>query len=129
MKTKLTLLLITSLLIGFLIGFLASGRMTKTKVEKIKSWNTREGFRTHLFDIMEADEMQRAELKVLMDSFSDLHWKMVNQHWENQNVFFDSLYNQLEKRVTKEQFDKLIEHRDKVRAEKTQKKAQRDQQK
>jgi hypothetical protein len=126
MKTKYILLLLLSLLIGILIGSLTTGRFTRSKVEKIKSWNTREGFRTHLFDIMEATKDQQDLLRPLLDSFSDLHWKMINKNWEAQNLFFDEMYKAIEPKIEKQQFQKLMEHRDEIRSERQKKKTERE---
>jgi uncharacterized protein YllA (UPF0747 family) len=125
MKTKYILLLVLALLIGVLIGSLTTGRVTRKKVEKIKSWNTREGFRTHLFDIMEATKAQQEKLRPMLDSFSDLHWKMINKNWEIQNEFYDEMYKSIEPKIEKEQFKKLMDHRDEIRSERQKKKSER----
>jgi len=125
MKTKYILLLVLSLLIGVLIGSLTTGRVTRKKVEKIKSWNTREGFRTHLFDIMEATKDQQEKLRPMLDSFSDQHWKMINKNWEVQNEFYDEMYKSIEPKIEKQQFKKLMDHRDEIRSERQKKKSER----
>jgi len=125
MKTKYILLLVLALLIGVLIGSLTTGRVTRKKVEKIKSWNTREGFRTHLFDIMEATKDQQEKLRPMLDSFSDLHWKMINKNWEVQNEFYDEMYKSIEPKIEKQQFKKLMDHRDEIRSERQKKKSER----
>ncbi len=125
MKTKYILLLVLALLIGVLIGSLTTGRVTRKKVEKIKSWNTREGFRTHLFDIMEATKDQQEKLRPMLDSFSDLHWKMINKNWEVQNEFYDEMYKSIEPKIEKQQFQKLMDHRDEIRSERQKKRSER----
>ena len=125
MKSKYILLLVLALLIGVLIGSLTTGRVTRKKVEKIKSWNTREGFRTHLFDIMEATKAQQEKLRPMLDSFSDLHWKMINKNWEIQNEFYDEMYKSIEPKIEKEQFKKLMDHRDEIRSERQKKRSER----
>ncbi|KAF0129017.1 MAG: hypothetical protein FD155_2842 [Bacteroidetes bacterium] len=125
MKTKYILLLVLALLIGVLIGSLTTGRVTRKKVEKIKSWNTREGFRTHLFDIMEATKDQQEKLRPMLDSFSDLHWKMINKNWEVQNEFYDEMYKSIEPKIEKQQFKKLMDHRDEIRSERQKKRSER----
>lgn len=125
MKTKYILLLVLALLIGVLIGSLTTGRVTRKKVEKIKSWNTREGFRTHLFDIMEATKDQQEKLRPMLDSFSDLHWKMISKNWEAQNEFYDEMYKSIEPKIEKQQFKKLMDHRDEIRSERQKKRSER----
>ncbi len=125
MKTKVLIPLLISIITGFVIGYLTAGRMTRSKVEKIKSWNTREGFRNHLFDIMQADEKQQQQLQPLLDSFSDLHWQLTNKHWETQNGFYDAMYETLEPLISNQQHQRLLEHRDMIRKERAQKKQHR----
>ncbi len=125
MKTKTILLLVLTLLMGILIGALTTGRVTRYRVEKIKSWNTREGFRNHLFDIMEATEMQQKALIPVLDSFSNIHWQLMNKNWENQNKFYDSMYQAIQPMMDEQQFDRLMNHRNKMRLDRERKKEKR----
>jgi len=115
MKTKYVLLLVLTLVVGFLIGSLTTGRVTRTKVDRIKSWNTREGFREHLFGIMQATESQKIQLSPMLDSFSDLHWELMKRNWESQKMLFDSMDSLIKPFIEEKQFQLLMEHKQKIR--------------
>jgi hypothetical protein len=115
MKTKYILLLVLTLVVGFLIGSLTTGRVTRSKVDRIKSWNTREGFREHLFGIMQATESQKVQLSPMLDSFSDLHWELMKRNWESQKLLFDSMDSLIKPLIDEQQFQLLMEHKQKIR--------------
>lgn len=115
MKTKYILLLVLTLVVGFLIGSLTTGRVTRSKVDRIKSWNTREGFREHLFGIMQATESQKDQLSPMLDSFSDLHWELMKRNWESQKLLFDSMDSLIKPLIDEQQFQLLMEHKQKIR--------------
>ncbi|MDP2237310.1 MAG: hypothetical protein Q8J88_12830 [Bacteroidales bacterium] len=115
MKTKYILLLFGTLIAGILIGTLTTGRVTRNKVEKIKSFNTKEGFREHLYKIMQPTEAQREQLSPILDSFSDRHWELMKQNWENQKALFDEMDIAIKPFITEEQFQLLMDHKQKTR--------------
>lgn len=115
MKTKYILLLFGTLIAGILIGTLTTGRVTRNKVERIKSFNTREGFRDHLFMIIQPTRAQKELLEPILDSFSDVHWELMKEHWDNQKVLFDEMDNAIKPLITEEQFQILMDHKQKTK--------------
>jgi hypothetical protein len=115
MKTKYILLLFGTLIVGILIGTLTTGRVTRNKVEKIKSFNTREGFRDHLYKIIQPTPAQKELLEPILDSFSDVHWELMKGHWNNQKVLFDQMDSTIKPLITEEQFRILMDHKQKTK--------------
>lgn len=114
MKTKYLLLLFVTFIAGFFIGSLTTGRVTKSKVQKIKSMNTPKGFRENIFKIVEATEDQKPKLTPVLDSFSNIHWQLMQKSWEEQKIMFNKLDSAIQPHITSEQFELLMIHKQKV---------------
>ncbi|PKP53573.1 MAG: hypothetical protein CVT92_03800 [Bacteroidetes bacterium HGW-Bacteroidetes-1] len=125
MKTKYILLLILTLLMGILIGSLVTGRFTRQRVDRIKSWNTREGFRNHIFKILQPTESQVLQLIPIIDEFSDRHWLLMKKNWETQNILFNEMDSIIIPYLNDEQFQLLLDHKEKVHKDREEKQAQR----
>lgn len=114
MKTKYIILLLITFLAGFFIGTLTTGRLTRSKVEKIKFMNTPEGFRENIYNILQANAEQRAALVPVLDSFSNIHWKMMQKSWEEQHEMFIQLDEAIRPHVSEEQYGLLMEHKQRM---------------
>lgn len=125
MQTKYIVILILTFAAGIVIGVLGTGRVTRNKVEKIKSWNTREGFRQHFFSIIEADALQQEKIGPLLDSFGNLHWELMKKHWENQKMLFDELDSLVKPHLNDVQWQRLMEFKEKTRKRREMKEDQR----
>ena len=109
MKTKFIILLFVSFAAGFFIGSLATGRITKTKVEKIKSMNAPNGFREFVFKTLQATEGQKVLLTPVLDSFSGIHWQLMKKSWEEQEEMFNRMDEAIRPIVDEKQFNLLME--------------------
>ncbi|MBK9291828.1 MAG: hypothetical protein IPM52_09415 [Bacteroidetes bacterium] len=125
MQSRYIIILILTFLAGIVIGALATGRITRNKVEKIKSWNTREGFRQHFFNIIEADARQQEQIGPLLDSFGSLHWELMKKHWENQKTLFDQMDSLVKPYLDEAQWQRLMDFKEKTRKRREQREEQR----
>lgn len=114
MQSKYIIILIITFLSGLVIGALGTGRITRKKVEKIKSWNTPEGFRQHFFNIIDADAQQQNSIGPVLDSFSDLHWELMKKHWENQKMLFDQMDSLVKPHLNDVQWQRLMDFKEKT---------------
>lgn len=115
MKTKYIILLIGALIVGIIIGSLATGRVTRNKIERIKSFNTKEGFREHFFKIIEATEEQQKQLTPILDSFGERQKEMMKKHWEMQKLMFDEMDSLINPLLSPEQQQLRKEFKQKMR--------------
>ncbi|MCK9448678.1 MAG: hypothetical protein M0Q41_06835 [Bacteroidales bacterium] len=114
MKTKYIVLLLITFIAGFFIGSLTTGRVTRTKVEKIKFMNTPEGFRENMYRILQATPEQKQALTPVLDSFSKIHWQLMLKSWEEQNNMFMQLDESIRPHVSEEQYHMLMQHKQKM---------------
>ncbi len=125
MQTKYIVILILTFAAGIAIGVLGTGRVTRNKVERIKSWNTREGFRQHFFNIIEANPEQQEKIGPLLDSFGNLHWELMKKHWENQKLIFDEMDSLVKPYLDEAQWQRLMEFKEKTRKRREMKEEER----
>ena len=61
MKTKLVLLLILTLVIGFVIGWLTSAQVRLHKLQPVRMYLSDDHFRDGFYKVIQPDEKQKAE--------------------------------------------------------------------
>ncbi len=72
MKTKPVLIIITTLIIGFVIGFITNGQITKTKIDKFVKSGTHEGFKGMYYRVLQPDEEQKKSIDPILDKYGAL---------------------------------------------------------
>jgi len=93
MKTKFVLIIIATLIIGFIIGFLTNGQLTHQKIRRFVDQGTQDGFKNRLYHIIKPDEKQLMQIDTIVDRFSEkIHCSIISSRKE-----IDSLNRELEK--------------------------------
>ena len=79
MKTKLkpTLILLITLIIGFVIGGLTTVTIIR---HKMMNFATEEGFKEVVYDFLDSDKKQEAKLKPIIDEFSKNYNQLTNTY-------------------------------------------------
>ncbi|MBI3135551.1 MAG: hypothetical protein HYZ14_12815 [Bacteroidetes bacterium] len=84
MKPKLILL--ATVLIGFVLGFLVSGQMTKHEMNEIMRWGTEDGFKEIVTEAIEPTPGQETQVNAIIDKYAglngELHDKWKKEHGE-----------------------------------------------
>lgn len=92
MKTKPVLIIIATLIIGFMLGFLTNGHFTQQKIHRFVKQGTHDGFKERLYHIIKPDEQQLLQIDTIVDRFAlKIHSSIVSSRKE-----IDSLNHQLE---------------------------------
>lgn len=109
MKTRLkySLILISTLIMGMAIGFLISGRLTSTKVEKIKSYYTDKGFNREFMGILRPTPEQRDELIPILRKHAALNRELMMGFREGQKELFFNLKDELKEHLDDDQMKRL----------------------
>lgn len=106
-RLKYSLLLICTLFIGMIIGFLVSGRITKTRVDEMKSYYTNIGFNRQFMSIIKPTPEQREVIKPILEKYADYNRDLMIENREGQKELFFNLKNELETHLTEEQINRL----------------------
>ena len=106
-KLKYSLIIISTLLIGMIIGFLIGGRITSTRIEKMRSYYTNQGFNREFMRIIEPTPEQRDIIIPILRKHAVLNRElMINFHKGQEELYVDMI-NDLKIHLDKEQINRL----------------------
>ncbi|MFK5854562.1 MAG: hypothetical protein QM503_00435 [Bacteroidota bacterium] len=109
MKTKLrySLIIISTLIIGMVIGFLIGGRITSTRIENMRNYYTDNGFNHQFRKIIQPTPEQRAVIMPILKKHAVLNrQQMINFHEGQEEIFID-LIDELDTHLDEEQISRL----------------------
>jgi len=78
MKAKPILLVILTLLIGFVLGMLTSAQIRLHKLKPVRLYFSEERFREGFFKTIQPDEKQKAEIQKILDKYARLNGDLLN---------------------------------------------------
>ncbi len=96
-----------ALILGILIGVLATGHYTRHKVVRIKEMGTPDGMHKRFQQLLDADEEQYEQLKPYLDEFAEKSQQMRRRHWAERAELFSEMQEQLQPYLTVEQYERL----------------------
>lgn len=106
-KFKYSLILVSTLLIGMVVGFLISGRITSTRVDKMKSYYTDMGFDRELINIIRPTPEQRKKIAPILKKHATLNREMMEDFHEGQVELFLELKEELAEYLDDTQINQL----------------------
>jgi len=109
MKRKITYisLFTATLLIGFVIGFLVNGRLTRARIEKMRNAFTEQGFDREFMRVLHPTPEQMEQLKPILKKYADLHRDLMADYRNNQHDLFIELRKEIDPYLTDEQKERL----------------------
>ena len=109
MKTKLKPILI--LLITLIIGFVIGGLTTVTIIRyKMMNFTTEEGFKKVVYDFLDLDKVQKTKLKPKVDKFSKKYKQITNTYLIQFSDIADSFLVEIEPILNEDQKEKAHDH-------------------
>ena len=96
MKTKSILIIIATLIIGFVIGFLTNGRLTKSRIQSFVKMGTSDGFKARLYHVIRPDDLQRAEIDPILEKYAGKIHESVVKSREDMSSIGDEMMEELE---------------------------------
>ncbi len=107
MKAKPVLLVVLTLIIGFVIGMLTSAQLRIHKLKPVRQYFSVDRFREGFFNTIQPDAKQKAEIEKILDKYANYNTELQ----ENFRTEFDSsmkaMRKELDSKLTKEQIAKL----------------------
>ncbi|MFH0841254.1 MAG: hypothetical protein V1903_01405 [Bacteroidota bacterium] len=113
MKTKLVLLLILTLIIGFVIGWLTSAQVRLHKLQPVRMYLSDDRFREGFYKMIQPDEKQKAEIEEILDRYAKHNSGFQQDIRKNIDSSMKAFRKELDSKLTKEQLARLKEMDDK----------------
>ncbi|MCU0409520.1 MAG: hypothetical protein MUD02_11285 [Bacteroidales bacterium] len=107
MKTKPILVIVATLLIGFVLGMLTSARIRFHKLEPVRMYFSEDRFREGFYKTIQPDEQQKAKLDEVLDKYSRINSEIQGTFRKQMDESMNSMRKEVESNLTKDQLARL----------------------
>ena len=108
-KIKSVILLLTTLLIGFVIGFLTSTQVKESRIRELRTFGSAEGFKYMMEHMLELDDKQKDAIKPVVDSYAKKNFELMKNFRGEFSVLMKEFHKELTPHLTPEQIKRLNE--------------------
>ena len=108
-KIKFSGIIIGTLLIGFVIGFLTNGRLVKSRIDRMQSFYTEKGANRAFMRVLDPLPEQMEKIRPILQQHARQNKELLKHHRSEQQALFLELENELRPLLTDEQMEKLEE--------------------
>jgi hypothetical protein len=109
MKTKSILVLILTLIIGFVLGMLTSAQIRHHRFRPVKFFFSEEKMRESFYQTIKPDDRQKAELEPILDRYAKINKELYSNFRKEMDASVSNLRKEIDSRLTKEQLVRLKE--------------------
>ena len=102
-KLKPVLVIVGTLLIGFVLGFFVSGYITQHKIKTYMQCANKDGFTNMIYERINASQELKQKIDPILQKYSEKSTECLNRH----KAIIDSLHIELEPYLSSEQNQKL----------------------
>ncbi len=109
MKLRITILIILTLLLGFVIGILTSAQLRHKRMRPVRTYASEHYFKEHLYKVAEPDSAQKVELDAIIKQYGEKVNEMNASFWKDFEALMDSQWDDIKPVLDKKQIEKLEE--------------------
>jgi hypothetical protein len=109
MKTKVILLVIATLIIGFALGVLTSAQLRLHRLKPVKVYFSEERFREGFFKTIQPDDQQKAEIEQILDKYAQRNSTLQSNFRRDLDNMMSDFRREVDSKLTKEQIARLKE--------------------
>ena len=109
MKAKPILLVVLTLLIGFILGMLTSAEIRFNKLKPVRLYFSEERFREGFYKTIQPDEKQKAEIRKILDKHARLNSELQGNFRKELDLNMKEFRRELDSKLTDEQIARLKE--------------------
>jgi len=109
MKAKPIVLVILTLIIGFILGMLTSAQLRFSRLKPVRFYFSEERFREGFYKIIEPDEKQKAEIEKILDKFSKKNSELHENFRKEADSNMKAFRKEVDAKLTREQIARLKE--------------------
>lgn len=109
MKTKVILLVIATLVIGFALGMLTSAQLRFHRLKPVRVYFSEDRFREGFFKAIQPDDQQKAEIEQVLDKYAIRNSSLQNNFRRDLDIMMKDFRKEVDSKLTKEQIARLKE--------------------
>ena len=112
-----TLIIIGTLILGFAIGFLVNGWLTRIRIDNMRQDFAQRGMQRQIMRIIQPDAAQMKELQPIFDKYNTIRLENMESHFEQQRKIFNEFKSEIKPCLRKDQLMKLDSFQQNMRSE------------
>lgn len=109
MKTKPLIVVIVTLIIGFVLGMLTSAQIRYHKLKPVSVYFSEERFRDGFYRKIQPDEQQKAKIDLVLDKYAKINSELQGNFRKELDASMKDFRKELDSNLTKEQLARLKE--------------------
>jgi hypothetical protein len=109
MKAKPILLVIITLIIGFILGMLTSAQLRYHRLKPVRVYFSEERFREGFYKIIEPNEKQKTEIEKILEKYAKLNSELQDNFRKELETNMKEFRKEIDSKLTKEQLARLKE--------------------
>jgi hypothetical protein len=107
MKTRLILLGVLILIIGFVLGMLTSAQLRLQKLKPVRMYFSEERFKEGFYKIIQPDDEQKAKIDLIIEKYAKLNSDLQGTFRKELDSNLKAMRKELDSNLTKEQLARL----------------------
>jgi len=113
MKAKPIILVIVTLIIGFVLGMLTSAQIRYQKLKPVRLYFSEERFREGFYRTIQPDDQQKVKIDLVLDKYAKINSDLQGNFRKELDASMKDLRKELDANLTKDQIARLKEMDDK----------------
>lgn len=109
MKLRAVLIIIATLVIGFVLGMLVSAQIRYAKLKPVRIFFSEERFREGFFRILQPDKQQEKTISQILSKYAKSNSAIQSDFRRKTDSLMKDLWKEIEPNLTKEQIERLKE--------------------
>jgi hypothetical protein len=109
MKAKSILIILMTLIIGFILGMLTSAQIRYHRLKPVRVFFSEERFREGFFKTIQPDGQQKAKIDLVLDKYAKINSELQNNFRKELDSNMKEFRKEMDLNLTKEQLARLKE--------------------
>ncbi len=109
MKTKPIILVIVTLIIGFILGMLTSAQLRMHKLKPVRVYFSEERFMEGFYKIIEPDDKQKGEIQKIIQKYAKINGDLQSDFRKQFETNMKDFRKEMDSNLSKEQLSRLKE--------------------
>ena len=107
MKTKSIILILLTLVIGFVLGMLTSAQIRYHRLKPVRVYFSEERFRDGFYNAIQPDEKQKTKIDLILDKYARINSNLQDNFRKDLDVSMKEFREELDLNLTKDQLSRL----------------------
>jgi len=109
MKLKPVLLIVLTLIIGFILGMLVSAQIRYQRLKPVRIFFSAERFREGFYSIIQPDEKQKQTINLILSKYAKANGSIMSDFRRKSDSLMKEFWKEIEPNLTKDQLERLHE--------------------